>query len=71
MRYTVIVHKAEEGGFWTEVPAIPGAGSQGETLEDALAKTHEAIELWIEAAKSQGRSVPTDEEVVRTIEVAA
>ncbi|MBI2864650.1 MAG: type II toxin-antitoxin system HicB family antitoxin [Chloroflexi bacterium] len=71
MRYTVIIHEAEEGGFWTEVPALPGAGSQGETFDEALASTQEAIELWIEAAKTQGRPVPADDQVVRTIEVAA
>lgn len=24
MEYTFVVHKAEEGGYWVEVPALPG-----------------------------------------------
>lgn len=24
MEYTVILHPAEEGGYWVEVPALPG-----------------------------------------------
>ncbi len=44
MKIKVIVHEAEEGGFWGEVPAIPGCASQGETIEELLANLHEAIE---------------------------
>jgi predicted RNase H-like HicB family nuclease len=39
-----VVHEAEEGGFWAEVPAIPGCASQGETMEELLRNLHEAIE---------------------------
>ena len=39
IEYTVIVHEAEEGGYWTEVPDLPGAGSQGETVDEAIANT--------------------------------
>ena len=35
MEYTVILHPAEEGGYWAEVPALPGCFSQGETVEEA------------------------------------
>ena len=44
MKIKAIVHDAEEGGFWAEVPAIPGCASQGETLEELLANLREAIE---------------------------
>ncbi len=44
MRIRVIVHKAEEGGFWAEVPSIPGCATQGETMEEIEAKVREAIE---------------------------
>jgi predicted RNase H-like HicB family nuclease len=44
MKIKVIVHEAEEGGFWAEVPAIPGCATQGETLEELLCNVHEAIE---------------------------
>ena len=40
----MIVHKAEEGGFWAEVPSIPGCATQGETMEEIEAKIREAIE---------------------------
>jgi predicted RNase H-like HicB family nuclease len=44
-----IVHKAEEGGFWAEVPALPGCITQGETKEEIQQNLLEAIELWFEA----------------------
>ena len=44
MRIRVIVHKAEEGGFWAEVPSIPGCATQGDTMEEIEANVREAIE---------------------------
>ena len=47
MTLKAIVHPAEEGGFWAEVPALPGCSTQGETLEELQANLREAIELWL------------------------
>ena len=44
MRLQVIVHEAEEGGYWAEVPAIPGCATQGETFEELLTNLYEAVE---------------------------
>ena len=44
MKIKVVVHDAEEGGFWAEVPAIPGCATQGETMDELLRNVHEAIE---------------------------
>ena len=44
-----IVHVAEEGGFWAEVPAIPGCATQGETVEELKANLLEAIEGCLSA----------------------
>jgi predicted RNase H-like HicB family nuclease len=46
-----IVHKAEEGGFWAEVPALPGCLTQGETIEEIQQNLLEAIGLWFEAGE--------------------
>ncbi len=50
VKLRVIVHPAEEGGFWAEVPALPGCVSQGETLTETLANIREAAEGWLEVA---------------------
>lgn len=44
MKIKAVIHEAEEGGYWAEVPAIPGCGTQGETMEELLANLRDAIE---------------------------
>jgi predicted RNase H-like HicB family nuclease len=44
MKVKVVVHEAEEGGFWAEVPAIPGCATQGDTFEELLTNLYEAVE---------------------------
>ena len=59
-----IIHEAEEGGFWAEVPALPGCVSQAENLDDLKANIQEAIELWLEAGE------PVETEDARILELA-
>lgn len=51
MKLKVVVHPAEEGGFWAEVPALPGCVSQGETLDETLAHLREAAQAWLEVSQ--------------------
>ncbi len=44
MKLKVVIHQAEEGGFWAEVPAIPGCATQGDTFEELLQNIYEAVE---------------------------
>ena len=44
MKFKVIVHEAEEGGFWAEVPSIAGCATQGDSFEELLENLYEAIE---------------------------
>jgi predicted RNase H-like HicB family nuclease len=44
MKLKVIIHEAEEGGFWAEVPSIPGCVTQGETFDELLANIYDAVE---------------------------
>lgn len=44
LRIKVIVHEAEEGGYWAEVPALPGCVTEGDTRAELLANLREAIE---------------------------
>ena len=49
MNIKVRIHEAEEGGFWAEVPALPGCVSQGESLDETIANIREAISGWLDA----------------------
>ena len=48
MGIKIVAHEAEEGGYWAEVPAIPGCATQGETMEELMANVHEAIEACLD-----------------------
>lgn len=47
MKLKVIVHEAEEGGYWAEVPAIPGCATQGETFDELLRNIYDAVEICL------------------------
>jgi len=64
MEYTILVYRAEEGGFWAEVPALPGCYSQGETIEETMENVKEAIEAHLLALKEEREEVPIEEEFV-------
>ena len=44
MKLKVIIHEAEEGGYWAEVPSIPGCSTQGDSMEELLQNLYEAVE---------------------------
>lgn len=44
MKLKVVIHEAEEGGFWAEVPSIPGCATEGDTFEELLQNLYDAIE---------------------------
>ena len=66
-RFAVVTHQEALGGYWGEVPALPGCYSQGETLEDLLANLREAIAGALEVMKDEGA---TPESNVQILEVA-
>ena len=49
MKLKIIVHEAEEGGYWAEVPSLPGCATQGETFEELLQNLYEAVEGYLAA----------------------
>ena len=66
-KYAVIIHPEPSGGFWGEVPALPGCYSQGETVEDLLGNVREAITGVLETMRDEGRA---PEENVQVVELA-
>lgn len=53
-----VLTEEDGGGFFVEVPDLPGCMADGDTLEEAIKNAKEAIESWIEAAKAEGRPIP-------------
>jgi predicted RNase H-like HicB family nuclease len=63
MKLKVLVHAAEEGGFWAEVPALPGCVSQGETLEEVRVNIREAIEGWL-LVEDDAAAITSEDQVI-------
>ncbi len=63
MKIRAIVHPAEEGGYWAEVPALPGCVTEGDTMEEVVANLKDAIEGWLDVANSRNAIESTDQVV--------
>ena len=66
MNLKIVVHEAEEGGYWAEVLSIPGCATQGETFEELLANIYEAVEGCLSV---DVRDIPVSEKD-RVMEIA-
>ena len=63
MTYTVVIHRAEEAGYWAEVPAVPGCFTQGESVEEVLQNVREALRGCLDSLAAMGKPVIEDVEV--------
>lgn len=66
MKLKIIVHEAEEGGYWAEVPSIPGCATQGESFEELLQNLYEAVEGCLSVDVSPAQVTERD----RILEIA-
>ena len=64
MNLKAIVHPEAEGGYWAEVPSLPGCVTQGETMDELKVNLQEAISAWLEAGE------PGPSETEQILEVA-
>ncbi len=68
MEYVVVIHRSEEGGYWTEVPALPGCFAQGETLEQLLEEAQGAIASHLDALRAAGQDVLQERVMIATVQ---
>ena len=59
-KFAVVVHSEPSGGYWGEVPALPGCYSQGENVEELLANLRKAIAGTLEVMREEGGMVETE-----------
>ena len=57
MEYVLVIHPAEEGGYWAEIPALPGCFVQGETLDELLSEAPDVIDSHLEALREDGQAL--------------
>jgi predicted RNase H-like HicB family nuclease len=63
MKIKAIVYQAEEGGYWAEVPALPGCITEGDTMEELESNLKDAIQGWLEVA-NDSRAVENNAQIV-------
>ncbi len=72
MNYAVVIHTADEGGFWAEVPALAGCYTQGESIDEVLTNVVDAIETHLDAMREDGMAIPSPDSIrVEMVSVSA
>ena len=58
-KYEIVLYWSDEDGvFIAEAPELPGCLAHGRTQEKALANVQDAIRLWLDVAREDGRKIP-------------
>ena len=66
MTLKAIIHKDESGGYWGEVPSLPGCFTQGDTIGEVKENLYEAVEAWL-LAKQDIKEVSEKDEVIEIV----
>jgi len=61
MNIKAVIHPAEEGGYWAEVPALPGCITEGDTIDEVMVNLKDAIEGWLDVANDRQMAQSTDQ----------
>ncbi|AMW26959.1 MULTISPECIES: type II toxin-antitoxin system HicB family antitoxin [Arthrospira] len=64
MKIKAIIHPAEEGGYWAEVPALPGCITEGDTWEEVTHNLQDAVEGWLSLANNNLKKTEATDEIV-------
>jgi predicted RNase H-like HicB family nuclease len=65
MQYHILTNPSPEGGFTGQCMELPGAISEGETLEELTKNMREAIDLVLESIQAQVKQKP--EQVIEIV----
>ncbi len=70
VRFTVIFEREDDGGYHAFCPALKGCHSQGDTLAEAQRNIEEAMAAYLESLKAHGEQIPSEEILIRPVDVA-
>ena len=70
LRFAMIVHEAEEGGYWASFPELPGCFTQADSLEDLRQNAKEAVAAHVSAMQERGDPLPESGVLVEPIEAS-
>lgn len=61
MKVKAIIHEAEEGGYWAEVPAFPGCITQAESMSELESNLNEAVQAWLLAGEADIKTISNEQ----------
>ena len=67
LNYRIFLKKEPEGGYTVTVPLLPGCITYGDTIDDAVEKAKEAVELYLETLRDQGEEIPVEDNIFETM----
>lgn len=70
-RYMVLFEAQFDGGYHAVCPALPSCHSEGDMLEETTANVRETIEVYLESMIAHGETPPTEDLLIKPVEVAA
>ena len=70
-RFTAILERDVDGGYSVWVPDLPGCASQGDTYDEALANIRDAITLYVDSLRAEGRPIPEPRTQAEGVQVEA
>jgi predicted RNase H-like HicB family nuclease len=62
--FAIVIHEDPDGGFWAEVPALPGCYSEGETIDELKHNIREAIGGVLDVLKQEGREPDSNVQIL-------
>lgn len=61
LTYRIRLQKENEGGYTVSVPSLPGCITYGKDIDEAIAMSKEAIELYIESLVKHNEEIPSED----------
>jgi antitoxin HicB len=58
IEYPLIIHKAEEGGYWAEFPDLPGCITEGDSEAEVLSMAKDALSGWLAVRFERNFAIP-------------
>lgn len=69
MDYLIMIHREEGGGYWADVPTLPGCFTRADTIEQLVERAPEAIESHLIALRDDGTPIPNEKIIATFIHV--
>lgn len=68
--YTIVLERESDGGYHAFCPALPGCHTQGNSVDEAIDNSREAVALYIDSLRAHNEPLPVEDILINPIEIA-